>query len=138
MKRKAFTMVELLVVVVIVGVLAAVAIPRYNISVERSRTTEAMTILSRMADARDEFFVRNRTQPNTFNDMGTITQGTISANGLTLTTTNYIYTKTGTTFTARPVSNRFNYSLEINNAGVLCRMGADSRRVVGTRVMDCP
>ena len=41
--QKGFTLVEVLVVVFIVGVLAAVALPQYNRSVERARTAEALS-----------------------------------------------------------------------------------------------
>jgi prepilin-type N-terminal cleavage/methylation domain-containing protein len=39
--RKGFTMIELMVVVVIVGILAAIAIPIYGKYVKQARTTEA-------------------------------------------------------------------------------------------------
>lgn len=40
--KQGFTLVEMLVVVVIVTILAVVAIPQYQASVERSRTAEAL------------------------------------------------------------------------------------------------
>ncbi|HPF70162.1 MAG TPA: prepilin-type N-terminal cleavage/methylation domain-containing protein [Candidatus Krumholzibacteria bacterium] len=41
MNRKGFTMIELMVVVVIVGVLAAIAVPMYGKYVKNARLTEA-------------------------------------------------------------------------------------------------
>lgn len=46
MKRKAFTLTELLVVVVILGVLATVAVPKFSRVLETRRTTEAENMLS--------------------------------------------------------------------------------------------
>lgn len=45
MSNKAFTLVEVLVVVVIIGILATIAIPQYNKVIERSRSAEALNNL---------------------------------------------------------------------------------------------
>ena len=49
--KKGFTLIELLVVVLIIGILSAVALPQYEKTVEKSRATEAETILRSMRDA---------------------------------------------------------------------------------------
>jgi len=46
MKQKAFTLMELLVVVIVVGVLAAVAVPKFSRVLETSRASEAESILN--------------------------------------------------------------------------------------------
>ena len=45
-KKKAFTLTELLVVVVIIGVLAAVVLPKFNKVIETRKTTEAEEIMA--------------------------------------------------------------------------------------------
>ena len=56
-----FTLIELLVVVLIIGILAAMAMPQYFKAVERSRMTEAITIMDSVAKAqRRKYMQTNR------------------------------------------------------------------------------
>jgi type IV pilus assembly protein PilA len=101
--RKGFTLVELAVVIVIIGVLAAFGVPQFLKSVERSKAAEAFNYLSAVRSAQERYLAKEGTYcpeaskarmditqvaPKYF-DIGSITEAHSSASsptwGLTLT-----------------------------------------------------
>ena len=67
--NQGFTLVELLVVVLISGILAAVAVPQYQKTVERSKATEAMNMLSSIAKAHQTHYLANGTFATKFEQL---------------------------------------------------------------------
>ena len=61
MNSKGFTLVELSVVIVIIGVLAAFAVPKFRSAVERSKCGEALNYLSSVASAEERYAARQGT-----------------------------------------------------------------------------
>lgn len=55
-----FTLIELMIVIVVIGILAAIAIPNYNDYVTKSRATEAVATLSDAKVRMEQFFQDNR------------------------------------------------------------------------------
>lgn len=58
MNNKGFTLIELLVVVLILGILAAMAMPQYFKAVERSRMSEAVTLLASIAQSEQRKYMQ--------------------------------------------------------------------------------
>ena len=56
-----FTLVELIVVIIIVGILAAVGISQYSKVVEKGRSAEAKIILGHMRDLAYQYYIENGT-----------------------------------------------------------------------------
>jgi len=62
-----FTLLEILIAVVLVGILAAIALPNYLGQTNRSRTTEATGVLSAISSGQGEFRFRN---PGRYHQIG--------------------------------------------------------------------
>ncbi|MBK2027666.1 type IV pilin protein [Allofrancisella guangzhouensis] len=64
LKNQGFSLVELMVVIAIIAILAAIGIPAYNNYVLKSHRSEATSELLSAANAADNFEIRNGTFPS--------------------------------------------------------------------------
>ncbi len=57
--KKAFTLLEMIVVVIVIGVLASLAIPNYQYSMEKIKAAEGMQILVALLNSQTRYFLEN-------------------------------------------------------------------------------
>ena len=102
--RKGFTLIELLIVVVIIGILAAIAIPKFAATKDKAKLASVKTDLRNMETAQEAYFSdNNSTYASSTTGLGTtykassgvtVTIGTVSNTGWSATAAHTSTTKT--------------------------------------------
>jgi len=71
-KLRGFSLIELMIVVVIVGILAAVAVPSYMNSVQKTRRADAKEALVSAAAAMERYFFTHNSYTETLSSVGVV------------------------------------------------------------------
>jgi prepilin-type N-terminal cleavage/methylation domain-containing protein len=105
---KGFTLIEVLSVVVIIGILAAVAIPTYNNYITKSREKAAEAAIaevkSRLSLAYARYLLQEGSKPDTIGDISDLDDSLPATSGGTVDMENYTVTMSGQNGTQASIS----------------------------------
>lgn len=67
--KKGFTLVELLIVIIIIGILATMAMPQYQKMVNRARWTECITLANSLKTGQNLYYAENNAYATNINQI---------------------------------------------------------------------
>src|SRR5690349_24619693 len=100
--RKGFTLIELLIVVVIIGILAAIAIPKFASTKDKAKLASVKTDLRNLMTAQEAYFSDKATYSTAAN----------------LTTTGYANLSTGNTVGTTDAGTASGYTISVQNTSI--------------------
>ncbi|WP_428897348.1 prepilin-type N-terminal cleavage/methylation domain-containing protein [Parelusimicrobium proximum] len=130
-RKKGFTLIEISVVVVIIAVLAALAVPAYQKSVEKSKNAEAVTILNKIKSEQSKRAAFNNGEyAGKFSELSPVIQGKKS-DSAEIATANFTYHLKGSganAYAEAVPTGKYEYVVRTDGyeSGNLCADGKDA------------
>jgi type IV pilus assembly protein PilA len=122
--QKGFTLIELMIVVAIIGILAAVAIPAYGDYTARAQAAEAFTLMDGLKTPMTEAYLADATWilPTTAVTAGKYVAG-IAANKVGTTAANLVATFTATKISPKLISKNVHMMYDVTSGRWSCADG---------------
>jgi len=121
-----FTLIELMIVVAIIGILAAIALPAYQDYTKRSHVTEGLTLIAGPKTSVAEYYSSEGALPDTNTRAGLVTPASIFGNAVRsvevsnglITVTFNTKVQAGSTLDLSPITSVGSITWECNNGNV--------------------
>ncbi len=113
MNRKGFTLVEVLIVVIIIGILAAIGVPQFADSIEKAKGGEARAGLGHLQTGEKVYYAENETYTTALGDLDISLSQRYWTFSIAAGATTYTATAT------RSGGTRSNQTMTMNQAGTV-------------------
>lgn len=127
-KQHGFSLIELMIVVAIVGILAAVALPSYQEHVRKGARAEAISALTDLANKQEQFYVDNRRYAKSMTELSAPTTTESGYYTVSVTNTAQAFTLTATAASGPAADDGKCKTFTITDTGVKASTGSGSKK----------